>query len=179
MGDNTLRKIFVGRLSRLTSEGCLKSYFQQYGPVTLAEIIKDEYGITRCLGFVTFEDATTVDTVIGRIHVIDRRQLDVQRAKAPVDYGLAENVEHRARASVLRVYLSGLPKDASDADIKGALTHFGVVVDLTVFRKGKGTALAGLSSVERPDQLFLESIFIMGKRIEVKPSAPNRAKRRK
>jgi RNA recognition motif. (a.k.a. RRM, RBD, or RNP domain) len=64
-------KIFVGGLSWQTTEESLMFHFQQYGPVTSVELMKDRLtGKPRGFGFVCFADPATVDLVMQEQHEV-------------------------------------------------------------------------------------------------------------
>ena len=51
-------KLFVGGLAWATSDGSLRSHFEQFGEVTEAKVITDrETGRSRGFGFVSFAEA--------------------------------------------------------------------------------------------------------------------------
>ena len=57
--------IYVGNLSRTTTEDGLKKMFEQYGEVQSVKIMKDKFtGEVRGFGFVTFEDYACVDACL-------------------------------------------------------------------------------------------------------------------
>ena len=99
------RKIFIGGLSYGTDDGTilppwfipslnfsplplcsfeekLKQYFQQFGGVHDAVVMKDPITRrSRGFGFITYEQASFVDIALAReIHTIDSRQVEAKRA---------------------------------------------------------------------------------------------------
>ncbi len=57
--------IFVGNLSLFTDESSLKEYFERYGKVNDVRVMHhNDSKKSRRFGFVTFEDAATVQTVL-------------------------------------------------------------------------------------------------------------------
>lgn len=67
-------KLFIGGISWDTSEERLREYFQAFGEVIEAVIMKDRAtGRARGFGFVVFADASVADTVVRERHVIDGR----------------------------------------------------------------------------------------------------------
>lgn len=81
-GSAATRKIFVGGLSHSTKEGTLFTYFSQFG--TLSDVVVMTEGAQRRprgFGFVTFENAASVDLVIrSRFHPIGGRHVEVKPA---------------------------------------------------------------------------------------------------
>jgi len=81
--NNDAGKIFVGGLSWQTTEESLRWHFEQYGPVAHVSLMKDRNtGKPRGFGFVTFQDADTVDLVMAEQHTINHKVVDVKRAQA-------------------------------------------------------------------------------------------------
>lgn len=59
------KKIFVGGLDPSVTSKDLEDYFMKYGTVKEASVMYDsDRGVSRCFGFVTFEQKETVDTLV-------------------------------------------------------------------------------------------------------------------
>jgi RNA-binding protein Musashi len=67
-------KLFIGGISWDTNEDRLRSYFQNFGDVVEAVIMKDRTtGRARGFGFVVFSDPSVAERVVMEKHVIDGR----------------------------------------------------------------------------------------------------------
>lgn len=67
-------KLFVGGISWDTNEDRLKEYFQAFGDVIEAVIMKDRItGRARGFGFVVFADPSVAERVVKEKHIIDGR----------------------------------------------------------------------------------------------------------
>ncbi|MBA0578630.1 hypothetical protein Gorai_020905, partial [Gossypium raimondii] len=67
-------KLFIGGISWDTNEGHLKEYFNTFGEVIEAVIMKDRTtGRARGFGFVVFADPIVAERVIKEKHSIDGR----------------------------------------------------------------------------------------------------------
>ena len=67
-------KLFVGGISWDTNEDRLRDYFQTFGVVIEAVIMKDRNtGRARGFGFVVFADPTVAERVVRDKHMIDGR----------------------------------------------------------------------------------------------------------
>ncbi len=65
-------KIFVGGLGRNTTTEGLRQYFSKCGTVIDAQVMVDiKTGLSRCFGFVTFEEGGAIDTALEGKHKID------------------------------------------------------------------------------------------------------------
>merc|ERR1719201_927912 len=70
-------KIFVGGLPITCSETQFREYFEQYG-----KVLKVEFFFGRCFGYITYNTAQEVDTVLHRYneHYINKKWIEVKRS---------------------------------------------------------------------------------------------------
>lgn len=69
-----LGKLFIGGISWDTNEERLREYFQAFGEVVEAVIMKDRTtGRARGFGFVVFADSIVAERVVMEKHMIDGR----------------------------------------------------------------------------------------------------------
>ena len=69
MADSDVGKLFIGGISRDTTDATLKDYFTKYGDVLSSNVAKDRVtGIPRGFGFVTFASPSSVDDVLRNDH---------------------------------------------------------------------------------------------------------------
>ncbi|XP_021724221.1 RNA-binding protein Musashi homolog Rbp6-like [Chenopodium quinoa] len=81
MADSDVGKLFVGGISRDTSDANLRDYFGKYGEVSSSIVVKDRLTNTpRGFGFVTFVDPSSVDDALRVQHVISGRPVEVKKA---------------------------------------------------------------------------------------------------
>ena len=67
-------KLFMGGISWETNEDRLKDYFETYGDVVEAVIMRDRTtGRARGFGFVVFADPAVAERVVKEKHMIDGR----------------------------------------------------------------------------------------------------------
>lgn len=72
-------KLFIGGISWDTNEDRLREYFQSFGVVMEAVIMKDRAtGRARGFGFVVFADPVVAERVVMEKHVIDGRTVSLQ-----------------------------------------------------------------------------------------------------
>eukprot|EP00928_Gymnodinium_smaydae_P009013 TRINITY_DN13326_c0_g4_i1.p1 TRINITY_DN13326_c0_g4~~TRINITY_DN13326_c0_g4_i1.p1 ORF type:complete len:232 (-),score=35.62 TRINITY_DN13326_c0_g4_i1:239-934(-) len=79
----TSDKIFVGALPQTCTEDAFRAYFEAFGTITDAVIMKDnQTGNSRGFGFITFDNTASVDAVIDRAseHKIEDKWIDCKRA---------------------------------------------------------------------------------------------------
>lgn len=71
-------KLFIGGISWDTNEDRLREYFQSFGVVVEAEIMKDRAtGRARGFGFVVFADPVVAERVVMERHVLDGRTVSL------------------------------------------------------------------------------------------------------
>ena len=76
------RKIFIGGLSFETTDEALKRYFEQFGAVADAIVMKDAVSRrSRGFGFITYMNSASVDAALSvKQHVVDNRRVEAKRA---------------------------------------------------------------------------------------------------
>ncbi|KAK7441726.1 hypothetical protein VKT23_016389 [Stygiomarasmius scandens] len=75
-------RYFVGGLAATTTSDSMKEFFSAYGKVVDATVMLDrESGRSKGFGFVTFEDATNSDQLVGKNLVLDDKQIEVKVAQ--------------------------------------------------------------------------------------------------
>jgi RNA recognition motif-containing protein len=83
-------KLYVGNLSKSTTEDELKSLFAQAGPVAQVEVIKDrDSGQSKGFAFITMNDQGTADDAIAKFNgfSLSEHELKVNIAKPKVERG--------------------------------------------------------------------------------------------
>nr|CAD1837712.1 unnamed protein product [Ananas comosus var. bracteatus] len=69
-------KLFIGGISWETNEDRLREYFQSFGEVVEAVIMRDRTtGRARGFGFIVFADPSVAERVVMEKHMIDGRML--------------------------------------------------------------------------------------------------------
>ncbi|KAL5992841.1 hypothetical protein ACLOJK_013760 [Asimina triloba] len=90
-----ITRIFVARIPHSVTEETFRSYFERYGDITDLYMPKDHGSKGhRGIGFITFESAESVDTLMAETHELGGSTLVVDRA-TPKD----EDFRHFSRAS--------------------------------------------------------------------------------
>jgi RNA-binding protein Musashi len=74
--NNPSKKIFVGGVALSVDDAPFRAYFETFGRVVEAQIIRDRTtGRSRGFGFVTFHDESSVVAVVSSRHVIQGKVL--------------------------------------------------------------------------------------------------------
>ncbi|KAH9856412.1 hypothetical protein C2E23DRAFT_944544 [Lenzites betulinus] len=76
-------RYFVGGLSHSTTSDSMRTFFSQYGKVVDCTVMVDrETGRSKGFGFVTFEDSSNTDQLVGQANLfLDDKQIEVKVAQ--------------------------------------------------------------------------------------------------
>jgi len=127
--EDTSKKIFVGGLSRDTSDDNFNGYFSQFGKVTDFIVIKDQGGVSKGFGFVTFDSEEGVDRAVNNQggHTIDRKTVEVKRA---VPRGDAGSGDKGSSEKSTKMFIGGLLKSTTEETVKSYFENkFNCTVD--------------------------------------------------
>ncbi|GAA0158677.1 hypothetical protein LIER_15637 [Lithospermum erythrorhizon] len=177
-------KLFVGGISWDTNEDRLRGYFQSFGVVSDAVIIKDRItGRARGFGFVVFADPLVADGVAKEKHIIDGRTVDVKRAvpRDVPDIIIRNNGSTYSSPGPTRtkkVFVGGLPSDITESDFKKYFDQFGTITDVVVMydhntKRPRGFGFITYDSEEAVENVLLKKFHeLNGKMVEVKQAVP-------
>ncbi|KAG5454917.1 Heteroproteinous nuclear ribonucleoprotein D0 [Clonorchis sinensis] len=117
--DDDSRKLFVGGLSRETTENDLRDYFSRWGKVTQCIIKLDRFtGNSRGFGFVTMESEDCVSKVLCvSEHWLNNKKIDPKKAKP-------------SREPLRKVFVGGIDPDVTEEQIREYFSSFGKVESL-------------------------------------------------
>ncbi|MCL1876903.1 RNA-binding protein [Candidatus Saccharibacteria bacterium] len=79
-----MKKLFVGSLAWATDDDSLRAFFEQFGTVAKAEVVRErDSGRSRGFGFVEFEDDDEADKAIAGANdqELDGRNITVSESK--------------------------------------------------------------------------------------------------
>ncbi|KAJ7334366.1 hypothetical protein OS493_014677 [Desmophyllum pertusum] len=183
--DERLLKLFVGGLKRDTADDTLKEYFEKYGELSDCVIIRDNQQgnkVSRGFGYVTFKATDSILQVLQEKkdgpHSIDGKEVEVKRA-IPKD-----DQSPTAHLKVKKIFIGGLPDEATKEDIQQALTVRDINpanVDLIMKKNEDGTISTkhrGFCFVELVDEdivdefCCIKKVDICGKMVEIKKAEP-------
>lgn len=161
------KKIFVGGLAPKTTTQGLREHFSRHGIVADAVVLRWPDGRSRGFGYVTFADITSANSALREGHRIGGQDVDVKRAVPGTN----------------KLFVGGLPQNATAAELRQHFEWFGVVSDAVVmmdpttsrsrgfgfvcFPPGQDGADAVVAALEQYERHRLR-----GKWIEVKSAAP-------
>ncbi|KAL0536831.1 hypothetical protein IC582_025793 [Cucumis melo] len=177
-------KLFVGGISWDTDEDRLKEYFNAYGDVVEAVIMKDRTtGRGRGFGFIVFADPSVADRVIREKHNIDGRMVEAKRAVPRND----QNIVGRTSGSInvspgpgrtRKIFVGGLASTVTESEFKNYFDQFGTITDVVVMYdhntlRPRGFGFITYDSEEAVEKVLIKTFHeLNGKMVEVKRAVP-------
>jgi len=185
-GDDTresepMRKMFVGGLSRSTTEAAFYDHFAQYGEIIDKVIITDPFTKeSRGFGFVTYGVSDSVENAFkARPHTLDGKQLDVKRAM-PREYNTPG-----AHAKTKKLFVGGFKgSDLTPEELQAYIeerhsVEFGKIEKIDFFKDNATGQTKGFGFLECTDTDFADRLAISensfklkGKHMSIKKAEP-------
>ncbi|KAJ4704058.1 heterogeneous nuclear ribonucleoprotein 1-like [Melia azedarach] len=179
-----LGKLFIGGISWDTNEDRLREYFQTFGEVLEAVIMKDRAtGRARGFGFIVFADPAVAERVVMQKHMIDGRTVEAKKAVPRDD----QNIQNRNNGSIhgspgpartKKIFVGGLASTVTESDFKKYFDQFGTITDVVVMydhntQRPRGFGFITYDSEEAVDKVLLKTFHeLNGKMVEVKRAVP-------
>ncbi|CAK9156831.1 unnamed protein product [Ilex paraguariensis] len=179
-----LGKLFIGGISWDTNEDRLKEYFQHFGEVVEAVIMKDRAtGRARGFGFIVFADPAVAERVVKEKHMIDGRTVEAKKAVPRDD----QHIMNRNNGSIQgspgpartkKIFVGGLASTVTESDFKQYFDQFGTITDVVVMydhntQRPRGFGFITYDSEEAVDKVLLKTFHeLNGKMVEVKRAVP-------
>ncbi|KAF7803841.1 inositol transporter 4 [Senna tora] len=177
-------KLFIGGISWDTNEDRLRQYFQKFGDVVEAVIMKDRTtGRARGFGFIVFSDPCVADLVVMERHVIDGRTVEAKKAVPRDD----QNILNRCNSGIhgspgpsrtKKIFVGGLASSVTESDFKKYFDQFGTITDVVVMydhntQRPRGFGFITYDSEEAVEKVLYKSFHeLNGKMVEVKRAVP-------
>ncbi|CAN0890847.1 Heterogeneous nuclear ribonucleoprotein 1 [Linum grandiflorum] len=180
-----LGKLFIGGISWDTNEDRLREYFQAFGEVLEAVIMKDRStGRARGFGFIVFADPAVAERVVVQKHLIDGRHVEAKKAVPRDD----QNILSRSNTSSIqgspdpartkKIFVGGLASTVTDSDFKNYFDQFGTITDVVVMydhntQRPRGFGFITFDTEEAVDKVLHKTFHeLNGKMVEVKRAVP-------
>ncbi|KAF8117118.1 hypothetical protein N665_0012s0123 [Sinapis alba] len=177
-------KLFIGGISWETTEDRLREYFQSFGEVLEAVIMKDRAtGRARGFGFLVFSDPIVAERVVLLRHVIDGKLVEAKKA-VPRDDHVVLNKSNTSLqgspgpANSKKIFVGGLASSVTEAEFKKYFAQFGVITDVVVMydhrtQRPRGFGFISFESEEAVDRVLQRTFHeLNGKMVEVKLAVP-------
>jgi heterogeneous nuclear ribonucleoprotein A1/A3 len=131
------KKLFVGGLNINTTTEGLRKYYEQFGAVSDAIVMRDpSTQRSRCFGFVTFDSVESVDAAqAARPHIIDEKQVDSKRAIPK------EDTAPESRVACNKIFVGGIRRDITEDQLRDYFSQYGGVTEC-ILAKDKATGVS-------------------------------------
>ncbi|CAG0915378.1 unnamed protein product [Notodromas monacha] len=200
--DPPPNKLFVGGLSWQTTTDKLRDYFSPYGTVTDVLIMKDPITQrSRGFGFITFQDAHSVDKVLQVTHhMLDGKKIDpkhatprnaAKKSSSNVNGFPDAGVPHQAASTVAaaangtlktkKIFVGGLSQETAAEEVKQYFTQFGAVEEAVLLMDNQTKRHRGFGFVTMASETAVDRIcdihfhVIKAKKVECKKALPREA----
>ncbi|GFY85974.1 RNA-binding protein 1 [Actinidia rufa] len=192
MADHDESKLFVGGISRETSQDTLRNHFGKYGAVVDSVIARDRTtGSHRGFGFVSFSDSSAVERALQDSHVILERTVEVKKAiprneqhqNQQQNKGLNRNIGSSSGGSAgqfrtKKIFVGGLAPILTEEEFKSYFETFGRITDVVVMydnvtSRPRGFGFITFDSEDAVEEVMKKSFHeLTGKLVEVKRAVP-------
>ncbi|CAN1175065.1 Heterogeneous nuclear ribonucleoprotein 1 [Linum perenne] len=180
-----LGKLFIGGISWDTNEDRLREYFQAFGDVVEAVIMKDRStGRARGFGFVVFADPAVAERVVMQKHLIDGRNVEAKKAVPREDQSTLTRSNNSSiqgspgPARTKKIFVGGLASTVTESDFKNYFDQFGTITDVVVMydhntQRPRGFGFITFDTEEAVDKVLYRTFHeLSGKMVEVKRAVP-------
>lgn len=177
-------KLFIGGISWDTNEDRLREYFQTFGEVVEAVIMKDRAtGRARGFGFVIYADPAVAERVVRQKHMIDGRTVEAKKAVPRDDQHILTRNHSSPSASPVpartkKIFVGGLASTVTEGDFKRYFDQFGTITDVVVMydhntQRPRGFGFITFDSEEAVERALMKTFHeLNGKMVEVKRAVP-------
>lgn len=177
--DKIMRKLFIGGLSYNTTDEAMREYFERYGSVEDAVIMKfPDSSRSRGFGFITYEKAASVDACQkDRPHTIDARTIDTKRA-TPRSGGSSgvrgRSDDASSQATSKKLFVGNLSEAMTDDDLSDYFSQYGQVTNVEQLKWNDTQKKRGFGFIEFDDHDAVDKAclfgrhLVMGKSLEVR-----------
>lgn len=177
-------KLFIGGISWETNEDRLRDYFQAFGEVVEAVIMKDRAtGRARGFGFVIFADPAVAERVVKQKHLLDGRAVEAKKAVPRDD----QQIPIKGNASfhgspgptrTKKIFVGGLASTVTESEFRRYFEQFGKITDVVVMydhntQRPRGFGFITFDSEEAVEKTLVKTFHeLHGKMVEVKKAVP-------
>ncbi|ONK59783.1 uncharacterized protein A4U43_C08F10590 [Asparagus officinalis] len=183
--ESDLGKLFIGGISWDTTEERLREYFQGFGEVVEAVIMKDRTtGRARGFGFIVFADPLVAERVVMEKHLIDGRMVEAKKAVPRDDQTIVNRSSNSSihgspgPTRTKKIFVGGLASTVTDTDFKMYFEQFGPITDVVVMydhntQRPRGFGFITYESEDSVDKVLIKTFHeLNGKMVEVKKAVP-------
>ncbi|KAJ4790650.1 RNA-binding (RRM/RBD/RNP motifs) family protein [Rhynchospora pubera] len=184
MMEGDAGKLFIGGISWDTNDDRLREYFETFGEVVEAVIMRDRTtGRARGFGFVVFADPAVAEQVVMEKHMIDGRMVEAKKAVPRDDQQAITKSSTSAHSSpgpgrTKKIFVGGLASTVTEIDFRKYFEQFGNITDVVVMydhntNRPRGFGFITYDSEEAVDKALYKTFHeLNGKTVEVKRAVP-------
>lgn len=172
-------KIFIGGLTRETTDDMLKEYFIKFGDIVESIVMRDKMsGVSRGFGFVKYADPQSVQEVLkSRPHTLDNKKIDPKPCTPKTIQQQKKNaaIEH---TQTHKIFIGGLAQNATEDEVRNYFCQYGKVAEVVFVinkeeNRHKGFGFVTFEEENAVDQAVGKHFHeICGKRVEAKRATP-------
>ncbi|KAL0925950.1 hypothetical protein M5K25_004327 [Dendrobium thyrsiflorum] len=182
--ESDMGKLFIGGISWDTNEARLREYFENFGEVVEAVIMKDRTtGRARGFGFLVFSDPGVAEKVVMEKHLIDGRMVEAKKAVPRDDQYILNRNSGSTQGSPVpgrtkKIFVGGLASSVTDTDFRKYFEQFGTINDVVVMydhntQRPRGFGFITFDSEDAVDKVLHKTFHeLNGKMVEVKIAVP-------
>ncbi|KAJ3693217.1 hypothetical protein LUZ60_008697 [Juncus effusus] len=169
-------KIFIGGLPKETREDEFRDHFGKYGKIIDAVIMKERHtNKPRGFGFITYDDASVVETVIDQTHTFHGKQVEIKRT---IPKGASQLKDFKTK----KLFVGGLPTDLKEDELKEFFSKFGKITNHEIIRdhqtsRSRGFGFVIFDSEKAVDEFLAKKgnkIDLNGTEVEIKKAEPKK-----
>ncbi|GAB4849120.1 hypothetical protein Ancab_003928 [Ancistrocladus abbreviatus] len=178
-------KLFIGGISRDTTEETLKEHFAKYGELEECLVIRHKQtGVCRGFGFVTFSDPSIANQVLQHDHVILGKQVELKQAILKSEIRPEQDRQNDTGVAGARysegkkIFIGGLHPDLTKEELKTYFSSFGSIKGSVVLHdketgKSRCFAFITFDSEDAVKRVLRNPFHVLrNKRMEVKRAIP-------
>ena len=173
-------KLFVGGISWDTTTNTLTEYFERFGSIEEASLMRDrKTGQPRGFAFISMSNLADAEEILAVKHQIDGRHVDVKPAlpKGTAQTGVEGGYEHMVHQQ--KLFVAGLSQTTEASDLSSAFSSFGKVRDARIMLDRVSSTSRGFGFVEFEDSSVvlrllkeLPEVVCDGRLVEFKLALP-------
>jgi len=170
-GDQS-KKIFIGGVPRTISDEEYREYFASFGVLDDCILMRDQQGVCRGFGFVTYRDQVAYDQVMDAQLQLGGRALEQKKA-VPRKEGSIESPRNK-----IKIFVGGLSPKVDNSVLYEHFSTYGEVVDSIVMMDAETGNSRGFGFVTFSDPRAVEELMkspkfdLCGKMVECKRARP-------
>jgi len=172
LGGNKNKRVEKSKCSDLivlglpwkTTEQELRTYFEPFGEVLMAQVKKDiKTGQSKGFGFIRFNNYESQMRVLAQRHMIDGRWCDVK---------IPNSKEGQVQQVPCKVFVGRCTEDMTADDLKDYFSKFGEVTDVFIPKPFRAFAFITFLDPEVAQSLCGEDHIVKGVSVHVSNAAP-------